>query len=329
MRDHGGNLDWAIDRWGGSVGEWIDLSTGINPVAYPVPGISPRAWSVLPTRADLAGLCEAARAAYGTDAEVLPVAGASAAIQMVPQMVSAGVVRVLGPTYNEHAASFAAAGWQVEEISDFAALAGAEAAVVVNPNNPDGRFWTPEVLRDLARDVGLLVVDESFVDPEPALSLVGDVPDNVLILRSFGKFYGLAGLRLGFVLGSGMMVERMAALAGPWPVSGLAIEVGRLALSDEAWRAETVLRLREDAVRLDALAMSAGWSLVGGTVLFRLYDVADAAAVQVGLAERQVWSRVFPYATNWVRLGLPGPKDWDRLEQAITRCCAAWRRRGG
>jgi len=323
MRDHGGNLDWAIKRWGGAADDWIDLSTGINPVAYPVPKISPHALSALPTDTDLAGLCDAARAAYGTSAKVLPVAGATAAIQMIPQVVTVGVARILGPTYNEHAASFALAGWQVEEVAALGALAGAEAAVVVNPNNPDGQKWQPEVLRDLAKAVGVLVVDESFVDPEDGWSLVGKIPDNVLILRSFGKFYGLAGVRLGFVLGQAALLEKLAVSAGPWPVSGAAIEIGRVALADGAWRAQTMSRLAEDAARLDSLAASTGWTLVGGTTLFRLYDVGDAAIVQDVLAEGQVWSRVFPYSSSWLRLGLPGPKNWDRLEQAIARCCAA------
>lgn len=323
MRDHGGNLDWAIERWGGAADDWVDLSTGINPVAYPVPEISLHAWAALPTRTDLVRLCDVARAAYGTSAEVLPLAGATAAIQMIPQIVKASDARILGPTYNEHAASFTAAGWQVEEVGDLGALAGAGAAVVVNPNNPNGQKWTPEILRDLAKDVGVLVVDESFADPEIGLSLAGDVPSNVLVLRSFGKFYGLAGVRLGFVLGEAALLEKLAVLAGPWPISGAAIEIGCAALGDEFWHAQTISRLAEDAARLDDLATSAGWHVVGGSKLFRLYDVTDAAAVQEALAEGNVWSRVFPYAPRWLRLGLPGPKTWDRLEKAITRCCAA------
>ncbi len=322
MRDHGGNLDWAMERWGGAPGDWVDLSTGINPVPYPVPEISARSWTALPTQADLAGLCEVAKAACGITGDVLPVAGAQAAIQMMPRLMAPGAMRVLGPTYNEHAASFLAAGWEVEEVADVQALAGAEVAVLVNPNNPDGRRWVPEVLRDLAGKVGFLIVDESFADPEPGLSLGRSVPDNALILRSFGKFYGLAGLRLGFVLGRSGVLNKLSAIAGPWPVSGAAIEVGRAAMSDTAWHAATVSRLAKDAARLDELALGAGWDVVGGTTLFRLYQVPDARAVQGALAEQHVWSRVFPYATDWMRLGLPGLADWDQVERAIEACRA-------
>ena len=134
------------------------------------------------------------------------------------------------------------------------------------------------------------------------------------MLRSFGKFYGLAGLRLGFVLGD---VARLAEIAGPWPVSGTAIAIGLLALNDTGWRNSTTARLAADAARLDALAMHAGWQVIGGTTLFRLYDTPDAVAAQAGMAEHKVWSRVFPYSTSWVRLGLPNAEGWSQLEAAF------------
>lgn len=317
MRDHGGNLDWAMNRWGGGFDDWVDLSTGINPVAYPMPEISKRAWAVLPTSADISALIKVAKTYFKTDSDILPVAGATAAIQMVPMLESPDVMRVLGPTYNEHAASFSAAGWRVEQVSDLDKMAGAKAAVVVNPNNPDGRRWTPGALRSLAGEVGTLVVDESFVDPEDGLSMTDEIPGNALILRSFGKFFGLAGLRLGFVLGGRAQVSALAAKAGPWPVSGPAIEVGCRALGDVTWQAQTTARLAKDAARLDELATLAGWEMVGGTTLFRLYRTPDAKATQEVLARAKVWGRVFPYADDWLRLGLPGPAQWGQVGDAI------------
>lgn len=314
MRDHGGNLDAAQARWGGD--DWIDLSTGINRVAYPIPALSDAAWTALPTRAAMDRLTAAARAAYATPAAILPVAGAQAAIQMIPRLRPPGRAAVLAPTYNEHAAVLRAAGWQVDEAPTLAALAGADLAVVVNPNNPDGQSHRPADLRSLAAQVGQLIVDESFADPVPALSLAPD-PGPVLVLRSFGKFYGLAGVRLGFVLGAPERMAPLAEMAGPWPVSGAAIEIGVAALADTGWQAATAARLRDDAARLDALATRAGWRRVGGTDLFRLYDTPDAVAAQHRLARARIWSRIFPWHDRWLRLGLPGPTDWGRVEGAL------------
>lgn len=307
----------AMARWGGGPEEWIDLSTGINSSPYPLPEFDDRAWTDLPMRYDTELLRETARMAYGCAAGVLPVAGAQAAIQMIPVSCKPGLVRVLGPTYNEHAASFARSGWTVETVERPTALAGADAAVVVNPNNPDGRIMAPEQLRAIATQVGLLIVDESFVDARPDISLAREIPDNTLVLRSFGKFYGLAGLRLGFVLGGEARLAALAELAGPWPVSGVAIRVGQTALADAAWRKAAAARLARDAARLDDLAQTGGWEVVGGSELFRLYRVPDAEDAQVQLAAERVWSRTFSYSKYWLRLGIPGRDHWPRVEAAL------------
>lgn len=315
-RDHGGNLDWARDAYGGE--DWIDLSTGINPVAYPVPALSPSAWAALPTASARAGLIAAAAAAYGAAPEgIVPLAGAQAAIQLYPRLARPGLARVLGPTYNEHAASLQAQGWRVETVRDLEALAGADMAVVVNPNNPDGRHHDPQALDALQARLGLLVVDESFADPVTGLTLAGRVRPGLLVLRSFGKFYGLAGIRLGFAIADAATAERLAEAAGPWAVSGPALEIGTRALADTAWQAETVTRLAADTARLDGLARAAGWTLVGGGALFRTYATPDARATQDALAARRVWTRRFPYSATWLRLGLPAPAQWDQLAEAM------------
>ncbi|WP_461473612.1 threonine-phosphate decarboxylase CobD [Pararhodobacter sp.] len=316
-RDHGGNLDTARADYGGA--DWIDLSTGINRRPYPVGDLPAECWTALPTASATRALIGAAAARYGVAPEqVLPLAGAQAAIQLYPRLRMPRHARVLGPIYNEHAAALRAQGWSVEEITSPDALRGADLAVVVNPNNPDGRTHAPGDLAALAQSVGLLVVDESFADPEPALSAAHHAGDRLLVLRSFGKFYGLAGVRLGFALGSGALVDRLREMAGPWSVSGPAIAIGTRALADDAWIAATTARLMDDARRLDALAARAGWSLVGGTPLFRTYATRDAAAVQDALARRGIWTRRFPYSASWLRLGLPdGEAEWVRTDAAL------------
>lgn len=318
MRDHGGNMDWAMRHYGG--GDWIDLSTGINRVPYPVPALPPEVWTMLPTGAAMQALRDAVALHYGCAAPVMITAGAQAAIQMMPALVRrVGLARVLAPTYNEHAAVLRAAGWQVEEVAGLAALAGADLAVVVNPNNPDGKTYAPADLLTVCDRVGRLVVDESFGDVAPQLSVLPHAGRaGLLVLRSFGKFWGLAGARLGFVFGAQEDVAAMTALAGPWPVAGAALEIGRLALQDLAWAEATRARLQVEVARADGLARGAGWQVVGGTALFRLYYTPDAQAAQERLARAQIWSRIFPWHPHWLRLGLPGDeREWVRLAAAL------------
>lgn len=320
MQDHGGNLDVACQRFGGRPEDWIDLSTGINQRPYPIGELQPRHWTALPSRAKIEALHEAARSAYGASAPMLALAGAQAAIQLLPRLTPPGAARILAPTYNEYAPTLAAAGWRVEEVSDLEGLAGADLAIVVNPNNPNGRQHDPAKLLALLPQIGRLLVDESFADAAPSLSLAAEAGrPGLLILRSFGKFYGLAGLRLGFVLGSEADVAAMAAMAGPWPISGAAIEIGRRALLDHAWAEATRARLAREALQLDELANGAGWGLIGGTPLFRLYDTADSAAAQEQLAQAKIWSRIFSNKPRWLRLGLPGnDEEWARLAAALS-----------
>ena len=321
MPDHGGNLDVALARFGGRVEDWIDLSTGINRRPYPVGELPPYRWRVLPSRADIESLHEAARHAYAATSPVLAVGGTQAAIQLLPRLSQPARARILAPTYGEYAPILGAAGWQVDEVTELAALAGADLAVIVNPNNPDGLSHDPAKLLDLVSRVGRLVVDESFADAMPALSLAPHAGcAGLLILRSFGKFYGLAGLRLGFVLGSRADVALLATMVGPWPISGAAIEIGRRALLDRTWAEQARARLAGDSRRLDDLALAAGWKLVGGTPLFRLYESGNAAAAQARLAEAYIWSRVFTGQPGWLRLGLPGNEaEWTRLAEAVAR----------
>ena len=320
MQDHGGNLDVACRRFGGRPEDWIDLSTGINRRPYPVGELQPRHWTALPSRAEIEALHEAARSAYRTSGSVLALAGAQAAIQLLPRLAPPGVARILAPTYNEYAPMLAVASWRVEEVGNIDALAGADLTIVVNPNNPDGQRHDPKRLIALLSKVKRLIVDESFADAVPGLSLAAESGQGgLLILRSFGKFYGLAGLRLGFVLGHEADVAALATMAGPWPISGAAIEIGRRALLDRGWAEATRARLTRDCARLDELAREIRWKLIGGTPLFRLYETADAIVAQEQLARAKIWSRVFSGKPGWLRLGLPGDEsEWTRLAAALS-----------
>ena len=314
--DHGGNLAETVARFGGRAAEWLDLSTGINPVPYPVGAVPERAWARLPDRDAFAAAEDAARACYGAadGAGVVAGAGASALIRVVPRLMRPGTVAIPGPTYNEHATAFREAGWQVVDRPG----PGTIAAVIVNPNNPDGRRWEPGELMLMAEALPLLVVDESFMDVTPEGSLAAEARDGLVVLRSFGKFYGLAGARLGFALTGAGTARRLAALLGPWPVSGPALDIGARALADRAWAAATRARIQADCARLVATGRGAGWRLVGEAGLFATFETGDAAATQARLAEARIWSRIFPWSPGWLRLGVPGDEaGWRRLETAL------------
>lgn len=309
-RDHGGGLDAAIAKYGGTRTEWLDLSTGINPVPYPMPKLPADAWTALPDKGAFDRIILLARRFWNVppEADILPTAGASAPIAALPRLKPAAQVRIPTPTYNEHAAAFNAAKWSVDERGT-----SAEALVVVHPNNPDGAIWTASQL-----NAPLTVIDESFCDVIPDQSHIAlSSRPGTIVLKSFGKFWGLAGLRLGFAIGDPVLISGLRDLLGPWNVSGPALAIGAEALSDPKWSDDTRTRLESDAAKLDALMAAQGSPLVGGTSLFRTYQVADAKAAQTQLAKHKIWSRIFPYANDWLRLGLPAPDRWSQLEAAL------------
>ncbi len=308
-RDHGGGIDGAAARFGGARRDWIDLSTGINPVPYPVGDFSQNDWTALPDVAAFETLNDAARTFWNVPdgASSLPAPGASALIARIPALANAARVDIPAPTYNEHAAAFRAQGWAITPDTP-------DARVLVHPNNPDGRLWQESDV-----NAPLTIIDESFCDIAPDASLIhlANRP-GVIILKSNGKFWGLAGLRLGFAIGDPALLARLSDFIGPWAVSGPALRLGAQALSDQDWARETRLRLATDAKRLDSLMAQHGAITVGGTPLFRLYDVGDAAHWQDRLARAHIWSRVFPYSDRWLRLGLPSQDQWPRLSAALS-----------
>ncbi len=307
-RDHGGGMDAAMAHYGGARSDWVDLSTGINPQPYPLPAFTSHDWAALPDHAAQQALTDAARAFWNVPdgAKILPAPGASALIARIPALAAPTQVQITMPTYNEHAAAFVAQGWQVVD-------GPAPARVIVHPNNPDGRLWSDQDVT-----APLTVIDESFADICPDHSLIHlATRPGVIVLKSFGKFWGLAGLRLGFAIARPDTIARLNDLTGPWAVSGPALRVGAMALRDHAWAAETRSRLAQDATRLDHLMIAAGAELTGGTDLFRLYQVDDAARWQDHLARHHILSRIFPYSDRFLRLGLPPADAWPRIERAL------------
>lgn len=326
---HGGRLQAARRRFAGAVGPFIDLSTGINPFAYPfADSLSPlpeAAWTRLPEPDEIADLEAAAAKAYGAcdNSMVVAGAGSQALLSAFAQHFRPQRVAILSPTYGEYARAFGAAGAHIAEIGTLGEGRDADCLVICNPNNPDGRAMDgTALLAELAAmDFGgLVVVDEAFADLEaPALSLVPQLPHSgLLVLRSFSKTYGLAGLRLSFALGAPDLLAPLRSQLGSWPVSGPAIHIGRGALADRAWLTATKVRLAAAAARLDGLLQQAGLAIVGGTSLFRLGESDRAAALFERLGRAGILVRAFEYRPNWLRFGIPArDEDWQRLSAAL------------
>ncbi len=324
--DHGGSLGRARALFPDAPLPFVDLSTGINPHSYPLFDLPATSLSRLPEAGRARELTEIAARTYGapSSANVVAAPGTQILLPCVASLARPGKVLVLGPTYAEHARAAAIAGHAVSEVNDFAALVEADLAIIVNPNNPDGRIIERDRLLALAAKLrakgGLLVVDEAFMDVSPREhSLAGDVGQGgIVVLRSFGKFFGLAGVRLGFALSDTPTIERLEAQFGPWAVAGPALEYGIRALADIRWQDDMRASLANASVRLDALFGRFGVPVAGGTALFRYLSLPDAACLFSALGEGGILLRHFADRPAVLRAGLPGSEnEWKRLESAL------------
>jgi len=166
------------------------------------------------------------------------------------------------------------------------------------------------------------VVDEAFVDAVSEESLVKHIQEyGFIVLRSFGKFFGLPGLRLGFVLAHETFLKSLRDLLGPWPVSTIARIWGAQALCDVTWQVQARKRLLAASRRLEMLLHAFGLGPVGGTAFYRYLRHADASDIHEALAALGVLTRSFPSRETGgpaLRIGLPGTEmDWSRLERAL------------
>ncbi|MCW3478493.1 threonine-phosphate decarboxylase CobD [Neisseriaceae bacterium JH1-16] len=322
MLDHGGGILAASRRYGIPVNEWLDLSTGLNPQGWPVPALPASCWQRLPEEHD--GLEAAAADYYGSDA-LLPVAGSQAAIQTLPLQRLTCRVGMLAASYAEHAHAWTRHGHRVERLEPEdidAALPRLDVLLLVNPNNPTGTRFSAEQLRTwqaaLAERGGWLIVDEAFMDCTPEASLAPHVgTPGLIVLRSLGKFFGLAGARVGFVFAWRELLERLREELGPWALAGPARMAAKLALLDTGWQTTARQRLAADGARLAELLAEHGLTPTGGTPLFQWLQRPDAQALHEALAHQGILTRYFA-APQSVRFGLPGDgAGWSRLASAL------------
>lgn len=314
---HGGGIEAARRHFGS--GDWIDLSTGINPHPWPIDAATSYDWQRLPDPEALSRLESVAASYFGVDARhVCAVPGSEIGLRLTGALVG-DRARHIAPSYRTHGEMVADSA----PIDPEAARGHDGTLILANPNNPDGRVNGAAAMRTLMErrgDDGWLLVDEAFADVDPAASIAGLVDDRqkLIVFRSFGKFFGLAGVRLGFVLAPQAIVTALGERLGAWPLSAASIAIGSAAYADHDWIAATRRRLPAEAAALDVLLVRRGHRPVGDCPLFRLIEVDDAQALFEQLAQRAILTRPFADQPRWLRIGLPADADVSaRLEAAL------------
>ncbi len=325
LRFHGGQIDAARRAFPAAAHPWLDLSTGLNPMPWPVPTALVPDLAALPTSAALSALEAAASDTFGMPGgSIAALPGTEIGLHLLATLDLPGPVRVVAPGYGSYARAFPAArAITFAELDTEAELGGT--IILANPNNPDGAVHDPQKLIGVARRLGAkggtLAVDEAFADVDPAISVLPHLKaeDRVLVMRSFGKFYGLAGVRLGFACGVAPLVEAMRARIGSWPVSTPALAIGTAAYLDSEWAANARADISARVGRLDAVLARHGLEAIGDCPLFRLIEDARVPALFEQLANAAILTRPFAYRADWLRIGLPGSdQDFDRLDRALS-----------
>ncbi|MEM8920490.1 MAG: threonine-phosphate decarboxylase CobD [Pseudomonadota bacterium] len=323
---HGGALDAMKAAFPEAPQPWIDLSTGVNPWPYPDRRLSERALTCLPIVTDQDACKNAMASAIGAPADALLLApGSELLIRLLPDIIHPRRVAILSPTYGDHANAWKRDGIDVVETPDPLSFADkADAVVITHPNNPDGRLFDLDALETarekLAARGGWLIVDEAYADLSPEISFAPrGGAEGLVVFRSFGKFFGLPGLRLSGLIAPPAVRERMARRLGVWPASGAALEIGARAYADLDWQSQTRKELSEAADRLHDTLDRAGFKIVGGTALYRYVQSKDAHQVWARLAEQGVYVRRFDGSNSHLRFGLPPtPAAEARLAKALT-----------
>lgn len=329
---HGGDIEGAMQLAreagidAGQAEDWLDLSTGINPSPYPLPPIPTAQWHRLPEASAMDTLLDAAMNYYGAPSRdhVVAAPGSALIIQMLPSILKARSVSIVSPTYGDHSAAWRRAGASIKEIKTPLDSAPSGITVLVNPNNPDGQCYDIDTLKALAvrhrAAGGWLIVDEAFGDLMPGHSAAMLTQNyNVIALKSLGKFFGLAGLRLGFAIARPDICARLSAHLGSWAISGPALSVGTEALQDVAWQETTRATLKATSNTFNTLLRESGLTICGTTDLFTLIDANDAGALFTRLLHHKIYVRRFDYNPCWLRIGLVDrDQHYARLQKTLS-----------
>ncbi|MBL1421961.1 MAG: threonine-phosphate decarboxylase [Alphaproteobacteria bacterium] len=328
---HGGALDQAIAEFGGDANNWLDLSTGINPYHYPTDRVSSLSWAQLPQKSALNMLLTAASAAYNCPKkQIFAANGTQYLIETLPQILPKSTIAILAPTYQEHAHNWQKHGHKVILVDDIEQAKQADHLIIVNPNNPTGKLFTPQQLQVLQKHFaakgGYLIIDEAFMDMTPDMSMAAHAGQvGLIILRSFGKFFGLAGVRVGFILADDQILHKIEQHIGLWSISGMAIDVAENALNDHKWQRDMRQTLAEDMRNMCQILQLNKFDVIGQTDLFCLVKMPDGAASAheyfTKLAQQHTLTRKFIDDATILRFGLAKRQQQSDFAAKLNRIC--------
>ena len=331
---HGGALDQAIAQYGGRAEQWLDLSTGINPHHYPIQSINSASWTQLPQKAALDGLLAAASAAYGcAQKQILAANGTQSLIEILPKILPKSTVAILAPTYQEHAHNWQKHGHKVILVDHVDQAKKADHLIIVNPNNPSGKLFTPQELLRLhahyAAKNGQLIVDEAFIDMTPDMSMATFTGrEGLIVLRSFGKFFGLAGVRIGFMLADEQILQKMHQHIGLWGISGMAVDIASHALNDGVWQQNMRWILAVDMRKMRQILQQNAFDIVGHCDLFCLVKMPNGAASAhkyfTKLAQQHILTRKFVDDKTILRFGLAKQQQQDEFGAKLAQICGTF-----
>ena len=336
---HGGDVASAARKYQRPIEQWLDMSTGISPWAYPVPGLSVDVWRNLPPPTD--NLLSAASEYYQVDqSAIIPTPGSQVSIRLLPQLLKASTVAMPVLGYQEHARSWSMAGHDLcyyrdtHELLELVKTKKVTHAVIINPNNPTGECIDRAIIDTvLAQLQGTLIVDEAFIDTavpnKQLVSTVGIESRKLITLRSVGKFFGLAGLRIGFAVGSHPLLKQLHSLLDPWSISHASMVVTEQALRDTSWQAHQRQRLQTASDQFGLLLLQLAQCLTSDigevkhriehTLLFHTIFADKQALIDFHhrLAELGVWTRLFNEGDGegWLRFSLP--ENYHEFKQRV------------
>lgn len=331
---HGGALDLAVAEYGGQADEWLDLSTGINPYHYPIDFVSPLSWAQLPQKTALNELLAAASGAYRCPKKhIFAANGTQYLIETLPQIMPKSTIAILSPTYQEHEQNWHKHGHNVILVDDVEQAKQADHLIIVNPNNPTGKLFAPQALQSLhkyfADKGGYLIIDEAFMDMTPDMSMAPYAgQDGLIVLRSFGKFFGLAGVRVGFILADEKIVGKLEQHSGLWGISGMAIDVAAYALNDHKWQQDMRQTLAADMLDMCGILQHNQFEVIGRTTLFCLVKMPNGAASAhkyfAKLAQQHILTRKFMDDQTILRFGLPKRPQQSDFAAKLNQICEAY-----
>lgn len=330
---HGGNLTEAIKQYNITKENWLDLSTGISPWTYPFQPLPDRVWQELPPSGSEL-LASAAKFYDVKQNSITATPGSQIAIRLLPQLFEPSKVAIPTLGYKEHAASWQMANHQTLHYHDATELLElintnrVEHVVVINPNNPNGEKLNLRTLdRIILKISGICIIDEAFIDYydddfdegddstsiSSATKVLSDFEyDNLIILRSVGKFFGLAGIRLGFCIGFHPSLQTLNALLQPWSISHASQYIGIQALQDKQWQQQQRVKIKQhqNAFQMalnDLLNQHLEQHTSAEAGLFTTVFADDTALNKLHhqLAKQGILTRLDNDQQSWLRFGLP------------------------